>query len=143
MSPNPSPRRTAPGRIGVPTIGGREEESLDKLLERLGEQTIECEKKVGSARRVKVERSLEDKRKEVLNFLQTERARHPRRRPFRLDMVGREYHHIDAGYLVPLDPRKWKYEPIVSRIDPDAKPRPPGVGHGDTRQSLGRQITSL
>eukprot|EP00746_Dinoflagellata_sp_MGD_P008697 gnl/MRDRNA2_/MRDRNA2_117431_c0_seq1.p1 gnl/MRDRNA2_/MRDRNA2_117431_c0~~gnl/MRDRNA2_/MRDRNA2_117431_c0_seq1.p1 ORF type:complete len:255 (-),score=45.58 gnl/MRDRNA2_/MRDRNA2_117431_c0_seq1:75-776(-) len=116
---------SARGSSTLPAVGGAED-GLDPILQLLDSQSKDRTKTVGSARKPKVEKSLEEKRQEMQEAIAKERASRPKRDKWRGDGVGREFHHLEAGYLVPLDVSQWKYETISSRID--ANRRPPWRG---------------
>eukprot|EP00746_Dinoflagellata_sp_MGD_P002735 gnl/MRDRNA2_/MRDRNA2_105353_c0_seq1.p1 gnl/MRDRNA2_/MRDRNA2_105353_c0~~gnl/MRDRNA2_/MRDRNA2_105353_c0_seq1.p1 ORF type:complete len:235 (+),score=44.76 gnl/MRDRNA2_/MRDRNA2_105353_c0_seq1:94-798(+) len=132
MSASPQKRATTtPGRLSVrksrltspsgsPTIGT--EEGIEELLQNLSEQAEGRSRPVGSAWKPPKDKTLEEKRKDVLDGLQAEKARHPKRKQWQGDTVSRQFCPIDAGYLVDLDPKAWRYETIRTRIDPNAKP---------------------
>lgn len=104
-----------------PQMGGTEE-GLEDLLKHLTEQAEQNAKPVGSARKEKHEKTLEEKRKDVHDLMEAEKGHHPRRKQWQGDAVSRQFCPIDAGYLVDLDPKNWKYETNKPRNDPNAKP---------------------
>jgi len=123
--PKSSKRRTRQEVLRDATSGTpkqSEEQSLEELLEILQGQAVENAKPVASARKDQVVKTPQEKRKDVVDDLEAKRLRYPKRATWRGDSTGRQFHSINAGYLVDLDPKKWKYENMTSTINPDAKP---------------------
>lgn len=123
---------TATGLGGSPLIGSPEQgnnEGIEDLLAHLTEQAVAKAKPVGSARKAHHDKTVDEKKKEVLDSIQEERERHPKKTQWRGDAVNRSFNNIVAGYNVSLDPKGWKYETIKTRINPDAKQTFKGPSH--------------